>query len=531
VKRLLLLIQALGIWLREALRLLRWFVRKWFWIFIAWFKAVMNRPLDIPLPPDALSAITPVPLAQAIASIPAHLVRVCPPDQIPADERSTSKTLFYRLQVWLYRVFPPMQACLPSISSNPDRALRNAYPWLLRTKYPAPVLPAEYLASPDLGGLAVRGPYACYTRKATDGGFEWDLMSLADHEHHPGLLQLGVKVRFEVMAARRALRAVRIDSALGTSQPGDRGWELAKKLALCSATTHLSLVRHFNWVHLATAAPLAIAARNRLAGRHPLMRLLWPYLYATEQSNDTVTRGQMVPGGDFDTTFSFTHKGLCSLFDASWDASDFGINDPPQDALKRQVTGQGFDTPTEDNLAALFQLMHEHSLQYLSLYYPHAARGAGSEGLGGDAALLAFLGEANQLLPGGVGVTRNDITLQGLARLAARCIYLASAQHELAGSFVWNYQLWTHRQPVRVYANDRPEPLDVHQRLVNANFNLNVSRRMLIGDFSYLALDPQGAAAMRRFQLELQRLQAEMVREPWAVWKLYPDVLKVNINA
>jgi hypothetical protein len=44
------------------------------------------------------------------------------------------------------------------------------------------------------------------------------------------------------------------------------------------------------------------------------------------------------------------------------------------------VTGQGFDTPTEDNLAALFDVMHGHALDYLSLYYPHAAQGAGTEG-------------------------------------------------------------------------------------------------------------------------------------------------------
>ena len=117
------------------------------------------------------------------------------------------------------------------------------------------MLPAEYLASPDLGALAVRGPYACYTRKGADGLFEWDLLSMAEHEHHEGLLRLGVKVKFEVDVAQRALRAVRIESVLGTSTPGDSGWELAKKLALCSATTHLSLVRHFNWVHLAAGAP------------------------------------------------------------------------------------------------------------------------------------------------------------------------------------------------------------------------------------------------------------------------------------
>ena len=508
-----------------------WFLRKWFWIFIAWFKAAMNKPLDIPLPGPQGPRITPVPLCDAVPGLPIQRVLVCPPAQIPADERSASKTGFYRLQVWLYQAFSPMQPGLPNINADPDHALRRTYTWLHRRRFGPPVLPAEYLRSPDLGSLAVRGPYACYTRKNADGRFEWDLRSLSAAEHHEGLLTLGARVVFEVDPTQRVLRAVRIDSALGASVPGDTGWELSKKLALCSATTHLSLVRHFNWVHLAAASPLATATRNTLPADHPLLRLLWPYLYATHQSNDTVTRGQLLPGGDFETTFSYSFGGLCQLFDDTWAGLDFGINDPVMDARARQVIGQGFDTPTEDNLAALFDLMHEHALDYLSLYYPHAAQGTGIEGLRDDGVLLDWLDALNRLVPNGVGLTRDSVDLAGLARLVARCIYLVSAQHEILGSFLWNYQLWTHRQPVRVYASGQPEPVDVYQRLVNANYNLNVSRRALMSDFSALAPDELGAQSMRRFQQRLQDLQSRMDSEPWTVWKLYPRALKVNINA
>lgn len=508
-----------------------WFLRKWFWIFIAWFKAAMNKPLDIPLPGPQGPRIQPVPLCEAVPGLPIQRVRVCPPAQIPADERSASKTGFYRLQVWLYQAFSPMQPGLPNTNADPDHALRRAYTWLHRRHFGPPVLPAEYLRSPDLGALAVRGPYACYTRKGADGRFEWDLRSLSAHEHHEGLLTLGARVVFEVDTTQRVLRAVRIDTVLGASVPGDPGWELSKRLALCSATTHLSLVRHFNWVHLAAGSPLATATRNTLPPDHPLLRLLWPYLYATHQSNDTVTRGQMLPGGDFETTFSYSFAGLCRLFDDTWSELDFGINDPRRDAQARQVLGQGFDTPTEDNLCALFDVMHEHALDYLSLYYPHAAQGTGTEGLRDDGVLLAWLDALGDLVPNGVGLTRDTVDLAGLARLVARCMYLVSAQHEILGSFLWNYQLWTHRQPVRVYASGQPEPVDVYQRLVNANYNLNVTRRALMSDFSALAPDELGVQSLRRFQQRLQDLQSRMDSEPWAVWKLYPRALKVNINA
>jgi arachidonate 15-lipoxygenase len=84
---------------------------------------------------------------------------------------------------------------------------------------------------------------------------------------------------------------------------------------------------------------------------------------------------------------------------------------------------------------------------------------------------------------------------------------------------------------VRVYASGQPEPLDVYQRLVEANYNLNVRRRALIDDFSALALDPRGAAAMQRFCHHLESLQSTMDRSPWTAWTLYPRALKVNVNA
>jgi arachidonate 15-lipoxygenase len=194
------------------------------------------------------------------------------------------------------------------------------------------------------------------------------------------------------------------------------------------------------------------------------------------------------------------------------------------------VVGQGFDTPTEDNLARLFEIMRAHARRYLALYYPHAAPGR-SETLRDDAALVAWLDELNATIPGGVGLDRDTLDVDGLARLLARCLYLVTVQHELVGSFLWNYQNWVYRQPVRVYANGQREPMDVYQRLVNANFNLNVHRRGLMDRFDHLALDDLGAAEMQRFVRDLQTLQDDMAREPWAAWKLYPLTLKVNINA
>ena len=259
----------------------------------------------------------------------------------------------------------------------------------------------------------------------------------------------------------------------------------ATSWSICS--TNLSLVRHFNWVHLAGGAQLAIATRNCLSANHPLYRLLWPYIYATQQSNDVVTRGQMARGGDFESIFSFTFEGMCRLFDDGYLAYRHIVNDPEADGDARGVRGVGFETPTQDNLEALFEVMHRFVCIYLGIYLPRNSA-IGPSAVGGDVETQAWLEELNARVPNGVGVCPSDVTWNSLARLLARQLFMVTAQHEILGSFMWDYQLWTHRQPARVYEDFRREPLDIYQRLVNANYNLNVHRRALMDDFSHVAL-------------------------------------------
>jgi hypothetical protein len=333
-------------------------------------------------------------------------------------------------------------------------------------------------------------------------------------------------VLFDVNASTRALQAVQIDSELGVCKPGDANWELAQKIALCAATTHVSLVRHFNWVHLAAGGPLAIATRNSLPAKHPIRRLLWPHVYRTQYSNQIVTKGQLVKGGDFETTFSFTHRGVCQLFEESYKEYDITVIDPAKDAEQRCIKEGGFATPSLENRQAHFDLMFRHAERYLGLYYGTDRK------LCEDEYLKTWINELDRLIPGGIRKLLTDgLTIETVGRLIGAFIYLASVEHEILGTGLWNYQLWTRVQPVRIYKNGQREPMDVYQRLVNANFNLNVRRTPLMSDFSYLALDHAGAALFRAFQDELRTLQAKLDEEPFACWKIYPKLLEANINA
>lgn len=501
-----------------------WTLRKQFWNNIATTKFSRNKPAVIPVPGDDQRKLKPVSLASQFSGI--DIPNILVSDHVPDDEANSFIHAFYDFQVAMYTVLSPMEDGLPPIDADPKKALDEAYTNAHRALFPAPVLPDEYKNRADLGNLAVAGPYACFVEKAPEGGYQWDFRKLDRYEHHEGLRSLGVRVLFRVDEPARRLQAAEIECELGVCKPGDANWETAEKIALCAATTLASLVRHFNWVHLAGGAPLAIATRNSLPANHPLRRLLWPHMFGTQYSNELITKGQMVKVGDFETTFSFTHNGMCKLMEETYNEYDITTLDPTLDAQRRGIKDAGFETPALDNRQANFDVMHAHALAYLRLYY------SSDQQLSGDASVQSWVDELQRMIPGGVQkVLGSAITIESAARLIAAFIYLAAVEHEILGTGLWNYQMWTHIQPARVYKNGQREPLDVYQRLVNANFNLNVKRAQLLQDFSYLALDDQGAAAFRTFLSELRQLQTKLEQEPFAHWKIYPKNLEANINA
>ncbi|TAJ22856.1 MAG: hypothetical protein EPO64_12640 [Nitrospirae bacterium] len=519
------------VWLPLPARTTRrwqWGLRKYFWSQFGILKFRGSRPVTIPAPGKKLRRIDRVPFNRIFRDIPISTITVA--DHVPADERDAAMNFFTWLQVTLYRLFPPMQSGLPSIAAAPYEALGAAYTKRHRKLFGPPVMPLEFQGSPDLGALAVKGPYAGYLKKCSQGEYEWDFRDLRRFEHYPELYNLGVRVSFRVETTTRTVQPVTIESALGISTPGDSTWEFAKKLALCAATNHLSLVRHFNGVHLASGAHLAIATRNCLFPDHPLCRLLWPYIFRTQQSNRAVTKAQMVNGGDFDSIFSFTHRGVCDLFMATYDQYRLIVNDPVKDARSRGILGAGFDTPTQNDWQQVFELFRGHVRGYIEIYYPS------DPDLAKDTPVSAWINELNDTIPNGVGdVLDGPVTRDTVANLIASVMFLATVQHDIVGSFLWNYQSWAHKQPPRLYRNGQRLPLDVYQRLVNANFNLNVPRTPLMTDFSSLVLNDahraQTAQTLKQFQATLVNLEAQWREEAWSIWRVYPSLLEANINA
>jgi arachidonate 15-lipoxygenase len=382
--------------------------------------------------------------------------------------------------------------------------------------------------------LAVQGPFSGYlTKSAEPGLFEWDLRLLDGYQTRPGLYRLGVLVRFTIDRETRRLRPVTIESELGRSTPTDANWGTARQIALCAVSTHTSLVRHWNWVHLIGGEYLSIVTRNAISEHHPMCGLLWAHLFGTQASNRLCTESQLVPKGDFETVFSYEATEMYRLFRDTVGGFTVQVWDPEAFARARGILQAGFDTPTESNLQAIFDVMCRHTARYIALYY-----GSDQE-VRADQPLCRWLEDLNRHVPNGIPINSANVTRDSLARFAASCIYLATVQHDLLGSFLWNYQVWTHAIPCRVYKDGMRDPIDLYQRLVNTNFMLNASRTPLLTDLTPLALyesahperQSRAVEAFRSFTRELQALQQAMEGEGWAPWKVYPAMLEVNINA
>ena len=534
-----------------------WWIRRGLWNGIARIKFKNNEPLAILPIPQSFNEVVPVPFNQRFADVRIPSLQVA--WAIPSDEKRprlqyVRKTLLFTAQRWLYHRFPPMQQGLRSIDANlqiamtqgyrrgHDRAAKraaatHAVPRELTLRHP--IVPSELQGSPDLGQLAVRGPYAAYLQRVKDDAYEWNLdwLSKDSFACHQGLYRPWAHVRFQVHRVDGVeeqtypLRATEIRTQLGTARPTDPQWPMAQRIALCAASTHTGLVRHWNWLHLMAGESFAMATRQAFQPDHPLCRLLWPHIYGTQQSNRFGNMAQLVPNGDFEQIYSLTHTGMCELLEVTAKDFRFEIGDPKADAMRRGLTEQGLDLPTQRNAEALYEVIHRHVTRYVRIYYNQ------DEKVEKDRAIHEWGERLEKFLPhANIGL---KATMASLTDTIARFIYLVTVSHESVGALLWNYQMWTGIHPIRVYQDGRREPLDVYQRLVNTNYLLHVVRAPLMDDYSGVALaHPQNPSkseaardAFRTFQAELRTLQQVMDQDPWGCWKLYPNRLEVNINA
>jgi hypothetical protein len=504
---------------------LTWRLRRGFWTSWQLLRFRLAKPQDIGAPGSNEAPLTVAPVARIHPKIPLRDVMTVV--RMPKDEAPLGMRLIVNTGLLLARLFPSMQPGLGEIDPDVGAALDEAGIDRYAKAFRAPVRPAVYGTDgpTDLGSLAVASPYAVLTERGADGRVQWDFRRLAEFEHHDGLCSLGVRVVFSETADAGRLTAERIESAeLGVIAPGDAGWASATDLAVCAATTHLALTRHFDFVHLISGNHWDVATRNQLPTDHPLYRLLWPHIFNSFYTNHAVTRVQMLPDGDYVNMFSFTHDGLMAYIDEMYRSYDIRVIDPVADWSRRGFDDEQFDCPTQANLVELFDVMHAHASRYVDAHYDD------DDQLRADPAVTGWLAELAALIPNGLGGVEDAPTKRGLSRLLAGYIHEGSVIHDMAGTTLWDYQLWADRNPVRVYRSGLRMPVDVVQRMINNNFALQIRRAPLLADYGAVALDSGDAALFTKFYEDCLALQSAYDATTAGPWRMEPKHLEINMN-
>jgi hypothetical protein len=503
-----------------------WKAKRWLWARWHTLRYSLAKPQTIGPPKPDQERINTIALGAAQPGIPAEKVQVFA--TLPKDEKSFGMRVSVSVALLSNKYLPPMDPDLPEIDPDIDKALAYGLSDGYAKAFRAPILPHIYAGAglPELGDLAVQSPYSVFLTRGSDGILEMDFTMLRDFEHQEGLRSLGVCVRFSESAETGKVTAREIESdEYGTVHTVDPEWEASVAVAVCAATTHMSLTRHFNYVHLISGNHWEIATRNNLAPNHPLYRLVWPHIFNSLFTNHAITAVQMLPDGDFVNMFSFTHEGLMKYYDAMYEAYDIRMTDPEADWDRRGLDGSTFNAPSHENLCEMFDLMYDHTKRYVNAYYES------DENLQDDRSVSAWLSDLDSLIPNGLnGALSSGLTRDGLARVIAAYIYEGNTIHDLTGTSLWDYQLWVDRNPVRIYKDGRRLPVDVYQRLIVNNFALQIKRAPMLADYGQVALDDQGAALFAQLYQECQSLQDRYDQTAAGPWRMEPKNLEISMN-
>jgi arachidonate 15-lipoxygenase len=543
---------------------LLWEIRKRFWSRWQVFRFWVAGPKRIGQPPVTDAPIGLKPFAKLYPRIPMKKVMVF--DELPNKRAALGMRILVGLGIWIERyLFSQMEKDAPEINEDPLTALNEGLLSMHINAFRAPRRPPVFRTeeAPDLGILAMQTPLTVFLERASEGELMWDFSFLGKYEHQEGLRSIGVKVlfsdpmegasprspetadyeygmilpgdeRWEDSNQPRPLKI--ISDEYGEVLPGEECWEDSVLLAICAGMTHLALTRHFNYVHLISGNHWEVAARNCLAIGDPVYHLIWPQVFDSCYTNYGVTRVQMLPEGDFVNMFSFTHRGLMDYFDEMYELYDWQVMDPVADWARR---GLDHIQPDPDywlfqhNLQELFGVMRTHADRHIRHYYKD------DESLQEDKAVRGWLTHLHDIVPGGIGeeLVENP-TREALARLIGAYIYEGNSVHEMAGTHLWDYQLWADKCPTRIYRNGQRVPVDVYQRVINNNFALQLERAPMLDNYRGSAMDEAGRGLFTRFTIDCRSLQASYDVARWscpynedeAPWRMEPRNMTISMN-
>ncbi len=494
-----------------------WAVRKFFWTLL-WSMTVAYRfgPRRVWRPRREKPIMMIPPMARH-RDFKADALRF--PDSVPLAEASFGADLWVEILHFMQDVYPITVSHQDYASNDPETRLGQVYPRLFRGIRRAPHWHPDLAAASArnnlLAALALGGPFAKLLRAADAerGLYTIDLSHMYDYPVREGLMRLGCRINYCTRGGE--LLVTDIVYAGEAVRPGEPRWNTLEQIAMASLVTHLTVWRQGMEYHASGLASFPAVVYG-LPPDHPIRRLMAPHIIDTASvsyhTHLTLRRsGFDVKGFAFpiDVLFQYYNDG----------ARDFDLSrlDIRLDRQRRGIP-ETLEYPYDVQARRYYHLFESYVRAYVDLYYPSEAA------LSADAAAQIWFETLDRTIMNGVRGYVPNLDRAGLVDLCTVMIYSLVVGHD--ENSLWDYAIF---MPTLVHDDGLPMTLGEAQCVSNFQFLVCSAINDLVTDFSYVALDAEGAGVMRKLQHDLAALQTEMEAGDDAYWRLYPSTLKSSV--
>jgi arachidonate 15-lipoxygenase len=353
-------------------RLLFAIYRHTFGLFIyLGFRSQKVRPLEPPI--DEQITLVPFGSRKPVADIP----RLYDMQSFPKADHARSRRRRIDVTRPLVGALGHLKRPgLPPVPQDHDEMIQAIYPYFFRQSWPEPpTVPPELAETHDpLAAVAVAGPVADYLKRISHdeidrindiapghvdaGAYTIGLEALARHPVKPGLEPIGCTVVFETDDDTGELRTRSIVYRNEVVTPSTERWHTAERVALCSLTTHLSVIKHNVYVHLMYLTVSTAVTVNTLGADHPIRRLVHHCFQTALIGNYEVAQFQIRGEDAFCCTlFSYDYETMIAVINDHLDTFDLGLLDPVESAQNRGVVDVDFAYPYHANVMPLWDII------------------------------------------------------------------------------------------------------------------------------------------------------------------------------
>jgi hypothetical protein len=504
---------------RPTLMRMAWRVRQFIWSATWAFIVIMRLwPRRVRVPKDD-TPIRLIPAPESYRDFRSPTLVV--PSDVPRAEMTLPGAITVQMLHLLQDIYPVIAPHQPLAASDPEQRLKDAYSWIYRLVRTPPTwhpdLEAARQTGTLLGAFAIGGPFAkLVERKKSNGnGYLMDLEYLRRYPVRNELAPLGCQIHLTERDGKLVPDGIGYNGERAT--PGDTRWEFLQRIALCSLATHTTVWRHGMQYHVGGVAPFAVVT-HQLPPAHPIRRLMAPHMADTLSTNYHTHLTLRRSGFDV-TGFSFNYDTILRYYDDGATYFDISRLDPRLDSCRRGIA-DSVEYPYLQQSSMYLDLFESYVREYIDRYYPD--EGA----LAQDIAAQVWFESLDKYIVHGIKSYVPLLTKANLVKLCALFMYTVSVEHE--DNTMWNYASFL---PATVREDGGGETVGQVQAIVNFEMVIASAANKLMTDASHVALDPEAAAIMKRFQARLTALQKQMENEPSRHWRIFPKSLEASISA